>query len=320
MGTDNEGNILVVQSVPTKIIKIDYMTGARMASALMPEIGTSPTAPSTDENGTIFVGPVVGGGTNAIIMLDADLVYLGNAVVGPPNIARTMEVSLDGNTIYWMPFTGELQKTFVYSRADEFSAYELADSMFIGMSIESSAWQPGTGLLWISNDARGKDSTKSNLTWYGYDFETSTFVDSFSLAATGLGDEFPRSLDFSPDGKSAYVSLFGTAFARVYKFTNTAVSVEEIAGVVPNSISLEQNYPNPFNPSTVISFAVPKAGLATLKVYNMLGQEIATLLNKEISSGAYNVSFDASGLSSGTYLYTLKVGDFQQTKKMIFMK
>lgn len=320
MGVDNDGNILVVQSAPTKIIKINYQTKARMASALMPELGSSPTAPSVDENGTIFVGPVVGGGTTAIAMYDADLVYLGNAVVGPPNIARTMIVSPDGNTIYWTPFTGDPQKTWVYSRADEFSAYELADSMFVGMSIESIAWQPGTGLLWVSNDKRGVDSTKSPSTWYGYDFTAEAFVDSFSLPFNDEADELPRALAFSPDGKTAYVSLFGTAFDRVYKFTMGTVDVEQVSGALPTNFTLEQNYPNPFNPSTVISFAIPKTGLVTLRVYDMLGQEVATLLNEEISTGAYNVSFDGANLASGTYMYSLRVGDFQQTKKMILMK
>lgn len=320
MTADADGNILWVSGGPSKMVKINSETYERMGSILLTEIGSSPTSPSVDENGTIFVGPVVGGGTTAIAMYDADLVYQGNAVVGPPNISRTMIVAPDGNTIYWTPFTGDPQKTWVYSRADEFSAYELADSMFVGMSIESIAWQPGTGLLWVSNDNRGVDSTKSPSTWYGYDLETSTFVDSFSLPFNDEADEFPRSLAFSPDGKTAYVSFFGNAFNRVYKFTNSTVDVEQVSGALPTNFTLEQNYPNPFNPSTVISFAIPKSGLVTLKVYDMLGQEITTLLNEEISTGAYNVSFDGSNLASGTYMYSLRVGDFQQTKKMILMK
>jgi len=230
LGVDENGNIIYVQSGPSKGIKIDYQTKAMMSNVLLPETGSSPTAPSVADNGTIFIGPVVGGGTNAIAMYDTDFNYIGNAVVGPPAIGRTMEVSSDGNTIYWMPFTATT--TYVYNRADEFSAFELIDSVHIGMSIESSAWQPGTGLLWVSNDSRGPDSTKGNLTWYGFDVTAKTFVDSFALPETGESDEFPRGLDFSPDGTSAYVGLFGTAFDRIYKFSNN----------IPDSIDLSVTY------------------------------------------------------------------------------
>ena len=75
-----------------------------------------------------------------------------------------MEVSPDGNSIYWTPFTSTPPQIYVYSRADEFSAFELTDSLLQGMSIESSAWHPVTGNLWVSQDARGTDYTP--LTWY----------------------------------------------------------------------------------------------------------------------------------------------------------
>lgn len=90
--------------------------------------------------------------------------------------------------------------------------------------------------------------------------------------------------------------------------------------VQPITYSLSQNYPNPFNPTTSIKFSIEKSGFVTLKVYNILGQEVATLLNKELSAGSYNYSFDASKLSSGIYLYSIQSGNFTQTKKMILMK
>ena len=230
MGVDENGNIIYVQSGPSKGIKINYQTKALMASALLPETGSSPTSPSVDDNGNIFIGPVVGGGTSAIAQYDTDFNYLGNAVVGPPNIARTMEVSPDGNSIYWTPFTSTPPKMYVYSRADEFSAFELTDSLLEGMSIETSAWHPVTGHLWVSQDARGTGYTP--LTWYALDLTTKTLVDSFSMPITGQSDEYPRGLDFSPDGENVYVGLFGTAFNRIYKFTSN----------IPDSIDLSVTY------------------------------------------------------------------------------
>jgi hypothetical protein len=83
---------------------------------------------------------------------------------------------------------------------------------------------------------------------------------------------------------------------------------------------LFQNYPNPFNPSTTIKFEIPKDGLVTLKIYNILGKEIETLINEERSSGRYEVDFDASKLASGIYFYQLKTNDYIDTKKMILLK
>jgi len=88
----------------------------------------------------------------------------------------------------------------------------------------------------------------------------------------------------------------------------------------PLTFSLAQNYPNPFNPSTVINYQLPVAGVVTLKVYDVLGNEVTTLVNETKSAGRYDVRFDASGLSNGVYFYTIKADNFNSTKKMIFMK
>ena len=102
-----------------------------------------------------------------------------------------------------------------------------------------------------------------------------------------------------------------------------ALAVEE--QVTPISFALEQNYPNPFNPSTKISFALPKDEFVMLKVYNMLGQEVATLVNEKKAVGRYTVEFsagthEAAALSSGLYVYKLIAGEFVQTRKMLLLK
>jgi len=95
---------------------------------------------------------------------------------------------------------------------------------------------------------------------------------------------------------------------------------------IPTEFTLEQNYPNPFNPSTVIRYSIPRSTefnsvpQTTLKVYNILGNEVATLVNEQKSAGNYSVNFDASKLSSGIYFYTLSSGNFRETKKMMFIK
>ena len=101
---------------------------------------------------------------------------------------------------------------------------------------------------------------------------------------------------------------------------SSIVGVEEENGIIPNSISLYQNYPNPFNPSTTIKWQQPEAGIVTLKIYDVLGREVATLINEELTAGNHETVFDASQLSSGIYFYQLKAGSFVQTKKMILIK
>jgi hypothetical protein len=89
---------------------------------------------------------------------------------------------------------------------------------------------------------------------------------------------------------------------------------------IPNDYSLSQNYPNPFNPVTKINFSLPKNGLVTLKVYDVLGKEVKTLVNEVKNAGTYVVDFSGTSLSSGTYFYRLESNGFVETKKMMLIK
>lgn len=89
---------------------------------------------------------------------------------------------------------------------------------------------------------------------------------------------------------------------------------------IPLTYSLDQNYPNPFNPSTIIQYAIPVEGHVSISVFNILGEKVAQLKNEFMNSGYYQIVYDASNLSSGVYLYQLKVGEYVKTKKMIFTK
>ena len=98
-------------------------------------------------------------------------------------------------------------------------------------------------------------------------------------------------------------------------------SVREIAGsTLPGSFELKQNYPNPFNPTTRIGFQIVAPGFVTLKVYDILGREVRTLVNEELKAGSYEKTFDASGLASGVYYYRIQAGDFAETKKLLLLR
>ena len=98
------------------------------------------------------------------------------------------------------------------------------------------------------------------------------------------------------------------------------VSVEEVPTGLVNTFSLDQNYPNPFNPSTKIRFTLPQAGNVNLAVYNLLGEKVADVMNQEMTSGSFEVTFDGSNLSSGIYFYKINANNYTATKKMILMK
>jgi Secretion system C-terminal sorting domain len=214
LAADHEGNIIYVQS--GKIFKINYQTGEGMARHDITEVGSSPTGPGIADDGTIFVGPVVGGGTTQIAMYDTDLNYIGSAVDAPPAISRCLEVSGDGSTIYWTPFTGNAM--YIYNRADEFSAFELADSALIDMSIESIRINPATGLLWVSSDER--KTTYSSVKWFAFDTVSKTLVDSFAYTpkVPDAADTYPRGLAFTNDGMTAYVGTFSSVQYGITKF------------------------------------------------------------------------------------------------------
>jgi hypothetical protein len=108
-------------------------------------------------------------------------------------------------------------------------------------------------------------------------------------------------------------------FWYVYK-QSTLTDVAQEEETIPTVFKLEQNYPNPFNPSTVIKFAVPEMGNVLIKIYDLLGEEVTSLVNEEMEAGWYRREFNGSGYSSGIYIYRMQAGNYISTKKMILIK
>lgn len=121
-----------------------------------------------------------------------------------------------------------------------------------------------------------------------------------------------------------YVEQTGISELSYWTLTDVTKSitnvVEDIETGVPDRFAILQNYPNPFNPSTVIKFQLPEASNVVIKVFDVLGKEVAILVNEELNSGYYSVSFDGSGLSSGVYYYTFKANNFHSSNKMLLLK
>ncbi|MEW6196070.1 MAG: SdrD B-like domain-containing protein [Bacteroidota bacterium] len=162
----------------------------------------------------------------------------------------------------------------------------------------------GSGKVYVASWASGVfESTDNGNTW----------------TSLGLGGFGVSSLMVPTGSDDLFV---GTKEGKIYmsKSTGTATDVNDGLSEVPTKFELNQNYPNPFNPSTTIQFAVPEAGNYTVKVFNVLGQEVATLLNGEIGSGMHKVTFDAGNLASGIYVYRLVGNNVNMSKKMILTK
>jgi flagellar hook assembly protein FlgD len=109
----------------------------------------------------------------------------------------------------------------------------------------------------------------------------------------------------------------GVSYAEVGNGSVVSVSKEVN---VPKEFVLGQNYPNPFNPMTTIDYSLPEKGYVSLKVYNLVGQEVATLVSKEMPAGSHRINWNAQNLPSGVYFYRITVGSYSNTDKMVLLK
>jgi hypothetical protein len=154
-----------------------------------------------------------------------------------------------------------------------------------------------------------------------------SFVPLIDSDHDGMPDDWEQSHGLNPAnaadrnlvGENGYTMLENYLNELVGSDPSTTTAVSR-NNPVPVRFALDQNYPNPFNPSTTISYKISSDSYVTLKVYDILGKEIATLVNGQRATGSYQTAFDASLLSSGMYFYQLRAGEYVQTRKMVLMK
>jgi hypothetical protein len=147
-------------------------------------------------------------------------------------------------------------------------------------------------------------------------FRKSVQPDSLRTDVSGL-----RSANFSSSATPEVISFSAKKdWIILYPSFNMLPVSAESGPYVPQSISLSQNYPNPFNPSTTINYSIPAAGNVELKVYNLLGQLVQTLVNETKAAGAHHIRFDASAFASGVYIYQIEAAGKVQTRRMILIK
>jgi photosystem II stability/assembly factor-like uncharacterized protein len=169
-----------------------------------------------------------------------------------------------------------------------------------------------------------------NIGWaVGYSFNYYTWSTRGLILKTTDGGE-----DWIPQPTGVVSNLNSVCFVNentgwavgdngtIMKTVNGGITIisEKDLYTTPNDFLLSQNYPNPFNPATTINYQLPQPGFATLKIYDVLGKEVATLVNEEQASGRYSVNFNAGGLASGVYIYRLTAGKYSASRKLILLK
>jgi hypothetical protein len=175
------------------------------------------------------------------------------------------------------------------------------DLLSVSVSVWQGANQLGTGVLSITTAASS---------W-------TQFMAPITYTAPGTPDRCSvrfvfRVTDFTTVGGVAYIDDLEFSGINDIKVIDN--------GQMPNQFELKQNYPNPFNPSTLIEYSIPEQSFVDLKVYDFLGNEVATLVNEEQSAGVYRADFTGADLTSGIYFYKLQAGNFVETKKMMLLK
>lgn len=199
-------------------------------------------------------------------------------------------------------------------------------------SIVVSSWN---GLSWINlfkrelvNDANHNQIEQIDKEWIAGSWSNSirrfyTF-NEFNYIEYAYCEIWYNNKWMSGDGDIVFQTpdgfIIGFITNNVSAYYSNVVSVEENKNVGISDYSLSQNYPNPFNPSTMIEYKIPESYFVEIKIYDVLGKEIATLVNEYKSKGIYKIQFNTNNLPNGVYIYRIKAGEFSETKKMILMR
>ncbi len=192
-------------------------------------------------------------------------------------------------------------------------AFTGSTRFFLRTTNRGATWEEKS---FVNNyDAQGIGFVNTSLGWIGGwggpTYETTDGGNSWHLA--GFGQRINRFRFFGD-------TLAYAAGDRVYKYSRDSTTSIAEFGQTRSRFSLEQNYPNPFNPTTNIRFQVGTSGFVSVKVYDLLGKEVATLVNNEMRYGQYDIPFDAENLPSGVYFYRLQGANLSDTRKMVLMR
>ncbi len=242
----------------------------------------------------------------AFWMMPTDNVYGGWAASGEIDIMENL--GNDTSTVYGTIHYGGAWPNDKSSG----SSFSVKDSGFqSSFHTFSIIWQQGK-IQWLVDGKVYETQTS----WYttGAAFPAPFNQRFYIILNLAVGGNWPG----DPDATTTFPQKYVIDYIRVYQ--QVPSGVKNVESQKPSTFVLNQNYPNPFNPSTTIRYSIPSSGNVKLVVYNIIGQTVKTLVDKEQSAGSYNVNFNAAGLSSGIYFYKLSAGNYTSIKKMIVLK
>ena len=308
------------------LIRVYDVTEVRIAATpTAAQRAHAPNRAGVTSDGNIAVSYVFGG--SPIKIFDGSTGDVITTVTpSKRGFSRSFAITPDGNRIF-SPNSGDGGLIDEWVSPDGvFGEYKRDSTRALGFGMQSGTvlYYPGDILFasaaGIGNNPDAQAPWNSTRT-YAFSIKSGQVVDSLRWEyGTDTAFRIPRSMAVSADGLTMYLGTFSTGVPAVQKFTRSAPTSVDRDDSRAEGFTLSQNYPNPFNPSTSISFTLPAAGMTTLKVYDMLGREVATLVNGVVSQGTHSVSFNAANLGSGVYLYELRSGNTRITNKMTLMK
>ncbi len=315
-GVQNNGNILTID----KTSGVGSIVGPSSFSAVK-SITIHP------QTGVLY-GLAAGTNSSEIIRINASL---GDSyTLHTINIPTLASVAFDtAGTFYIVTLNGEFYTVDLTSGATNFVVDAVGTYSGITFHPETNELWATTRSLVLNKDAVFKvdlntgDTTLVGNT--GLNKLTNAIAFDENLNLFGIIGADSEIADFvsinTSNGEGTIIGSVGYKNISGLAYTDKSVSdVKNERQNIPLDYALRQNYPNPFNPATRINFVTPVASFVELKVYDILGREVAVLLNEEKPAGYYDIEFDAGGLPSGIYLYQLKAGSFTETKKMMLLK
>jgi len=278
---------------------VTIQVGVSGQPAANPNLGNIENADTTDDGLNIIYGNIQGSNVYDLYNNTPDPIYAQNndwGVYDSTSIEDHIYHFVDDSTlglVYFMPFSGSIPVELA-----SFSANVSGRNVMLN-------WITATEL---NNSGFEIERSADNLMW--------NKIGSVSGKGTTTEKSYYSFEDNNPVNGKSYYRLKQMDYDGSFEYSNTV----EVDVNIPIKFSLEQNYPNPFNPTTSIKYTINSKQNVQLSVYNVLGKEIALLVNEEKPAGNYEFNFDASNLSSGVYFYELRAGDFVDMKKMILIK
>ncbi len=263
-------------------------------------------------------GAVTGASTYRIQVATSPT-FIGTSIVVNDSLVATNSKSVtlkNGTKYFWRVSASNLGGTSAYSTAFNFTTIAAA---------------PGAPTLISPANNAVIDSLKTTLTWSAVTTATSyrVQVGSDPNFTTPIKDTVVTTeslaISFLQDNDQYFWRVYainagGQTVSIIFSFSVEITGIKEDLSGIPSNFNLYQNFPNPFNPSTIIRYDIAKEGMVSIKIYNIIGKEISTLVNANKQAGKYYVTFDASHLPSGLYICTIKTKDFSSVRKLMLLK